>query len=140
MRVNSPEAARWLHRLDSYTNAEFGRARTLSAIEDVCVACSRQAVKTDVSGLCPTCVAQRQLDSANIVLFRPRNSARQEGAFILALNTLRIGTLGRAAAPPRWFLPALHAHTHAWVAVLIVAMAGVLITWMRAGSTLNSQL
>ncbi len=129
MRVNSPEAARWLHRLDSYTNAEFGRARTLSAIEDVCVACSRQAIKTDTSGLCPTCVAQRQPDNANIVLFRPRNTIRQEGAFIFALNTLRIGTLGRAAASPRWFSNPLH--IHAWAAVLIIAIAGFVFTWMR---------
>jgi hypothetical protein len=76
MRVSSPEAAQWLHRLDSYTNAVFGRARTLSAIEDVCVACSRQATTTNISGLCRTCAAQRQADTANIVLFRPRKTHR----------------------------------------------------------------
>ncbi len=76
MRVSSPEAAQWLYRLDSYTNAEFGRARTLSAIEDVCVACNRQATTTNISGLCRTCAAQRQADTANIVLFRPRKISR----------------------------------------------------------------
>ena len=72
MRVTNPEAAQWLHQLDSYTNAEFGRARTLSAHEAVCVACSGQAGPTDISGLCPTCAAQRQPDTSSIVLFRPR--------------------------------------------------------------------
>ena len=72
MRVTNPEAAQWLHQLDSYTNAEFGRARTLSAMEAVCVACNREAATPDISGLCPTCAAQRQPDSSSIVLFRPR--------------------------------------------------------------------
>ncbi|MEP7309482.1 MAG: hypothetical protein ABJA98_28590 [Acidobacteriota bacterium] len=49
-------------------------------------------------------------------------------AVVLALNTLRIGTLGRAAASPRWF-DALHLYV--WPAVLIVAMAGFVFTWMR---------
>jgi exosortase/archaeosortase family protein len=49
-------------------------------------------------------------------------------AAILALNTLRIGTLGRVAAWPRWF-EALHLYV--WPAVLIVAMAGFVFTWMR---------
>jgi exosortase/archaeosortase family protein len=47
---------------------------------------------------------------------------------ILALNTLRIGTLGRAAASPSWF-EALHAYV--WPAVLTLAIAGYVFTWMR---------
>jgi exosortase/archaeosortase family protein len=50
-------------------------------------------------------------------------------AVILALNTLRIGTLGRAAAWPRLF-DALH--IYAWPAVLTVAIAGFVFTWMHA--------
>ena len=76
MRVSSPEATQWLHRLDSYTNAEFGRARTLSAMDVECVACSRYATTTNISGLCRTCVAQRQTDTANIVQFRQRKTNR----------------------------------------------------------------
>ena len=76
MRVSSAEATQWLHRLDSYTNAVFGRARTLSATEDMCVACSRQATTINISGLCRTCVAQRLADTANIVLFRQRKTSR----------------------------------------------------------------
>jgi hypothetical protein len=74
MRVNSNEAAQWLYRLDSYTNTEFGRARTLSAIQDACTGCGRQATAPSVSGLCRQCAAQRQPDNTNIVLFKPRRT------------------------------------------------------------------
>jgi exosortase/archaeosortase family protein len=47
---------------------------------------------------------------------------------LLALNTIRIGTLGRAAASPRWF-DALHVYV--WPAVLTLAIAGFVWTWMR---------
>ena len=49
-------------------------------------------------------------------------------ALVLALNTIRIGTLGRAAASPRWF-EALHVYV--WPAVLTIAIAGFVFTWMR---------
>lgn len=48
-------------------------------------------------------------------------------AMILALNTLRIGTLGRATSPA-WF-DALHLYI--WPAVLILAIAAYVFTWMR---------
>ena len=44
------------------------------------------------------------------------------------LNTLRIGTLGRAAASPAWF-DALHVYV--WPAVLTLAIAGYVFAWMR---------
>jgi len=50
------------------------------------------------------------------------------GAVILALNTLRLGTLGRAAASPVWF----HAlHVYVWPAVLLLAIAAYAFTWMH---------
>jgi exosortase/archaeosortase family protein len=49
-------------------------------------------------------------------------------ALILGLNTLRIGTLGRAAASPAWF-NALHVYV--WPAVLTLAIAGYVFAWMR---------
>lgn len=49
-------------------------------------------------------------------------------ALILALNTLRIGTLGRVADSPAWF-NALHLYL--WPAVLTLAIAGYVFTWMR---------
>ncbi|HSL21564.1 MAG TPA: archaeosortase/exosortase family protein, partial [Vicinamibacterales bacterium] len=47
---------------------------------------------------------------------------------ILGLNTLRIGTLGRAAASPEWFNTL---HVYVWPAVLTLAIAGYVFTWMR---------
>ena len=49
-------------------------------------------------------------------------------AAILALNTIRIGTLGRAVASPRLF-EALHIYV--WPAVLTIAIAGIVFSWMR---------
>ncbi len=47
---------------------------------------------------------------------------------ILALNTVRIGTLGRAAGSPVWF-EALHLYV--WPALITLAIAGYVFTWMR---------
>jgi exosortase/archaeosortase family protein len=49
-------------------------------------------------------------------------------ALILGLNTLRIGTLGRAAATPGLF-NALHLYI--WPAALTLAIAGYVFGWMR---------
>ena len=49
-------------------------------------------------------------------------------ALILGLNTVRIGTLGRAAASPFWF-QALHIYV--WPALLTLAIAAYVFTWMR---------
>lgn len=49
-------------------------------------------------------------------------------ALILALNTLRIGTLGHAAASPAWFNVL---HVYIWPAALMVAIAGYVFAWMR---------
>jgi exosortase/archaeosortase family protein len=48
-------------------------------------------------------------------------------ALILGLNTLRIGTLGRAAVWPTWFNIL---HVYVWPAVLTLAIAGYVFTWM----------
>jgi exosortase/archaeosortase family protein len=70
---------------------------------------------------------------AAIVAYPARWRMRAAGvaggaAVILALNTIRIGTLGRAAASPRWF-DALHVYV--WPAVLTIAIAGFVFGWMR---------
>src|SRR5687767_13639279 len=49
-------------------------------------------------------------------------------ALILVLNSLRIGTLGRAAASPALF-NALHVYV--WPALLTVFVAAYVLTWMR---------
>jgi exosortase/archaeosortase family protein len=49
-------------------------------------------------------------------------------ALIVGLNTLRIGSLGRVAASPAWFNVL---HLYVWPAVLTLAIAGYVFTWMR---------
>ena len=63
------------------------------------------------------------------VKWRARITGAAGGAaLILALNTLRIGTLGQAAASPAWFNIL---HVYAWPAVLLLAIAGYVFVWMR---------
>lgn len=52
-------------------------------------------------------------------------------ALILALNTLRIGTLGRLAASPAVFNAF---HVYVWPAVLSLAVAGYVFAWMRCAT------
>lgn len=49
-------------------------------------------------------------------------------ALILGLNTLRIGTLGRASASPAWFTTL---HLYLWPGVLTLAVAAYVFAWMR---------
>ncbi len=49
-------------------------------------------------------------------------------AVILALNTLRIGTLGRLAASPSLFNAF---HVYVWPAALLLAVGGYVFAWMR---------
>jgi exosortase/archaeosortase family protein len=49
-------------------------------------------------------------------------------ALILALNTLRIGSLGRAAASRDWFDTL---HLYVWPAVLTLAIVGYVFVWMH---------
>ncbi len=63
------------------------------------------------------------------VAWRSRLAGAAGGAaLILGLNTLRIGTLGRAAASPVWFNTL---HVYVWPAVLTLAIAGYVFAWMR---------
>jgi exosortase/archaeosortase family protein len=67
------------------------------------------------------------------VRWRMRAAGLAGGAvMILALNTVRIGTLGRAAASPGWF-DALHFYV--WPAVLTIAIAGYVFGWMRVADS-----
>ena len=61
--------------------------------------------------------------------WRMRLAGAAGGAgLILGLNSLRIGTLGRAAASPVWFSTL---HVYVWPAVLTLAIAGYVFGWMR---------
>ena len=57
-------------------------------------------------------------------------------ALILGLNTLRIGTLGQAAASPAWFDTL---HVFVWPALLTIAIAGYVFAWMRLADTAHAQ-
>nr|AAP58534.1 hypothetical protein [uncultured Acidobacteriota bacterium] len=48
-------------------------------------------------------------------------------ALILALNTVRIGTLMQAAGAPRWFDTL---HLYVWPTLLMLAIAGYVLMWM----------
>jgi exosortase/archaeosortase family protein len=68
-----------------------------------------------------------------VLAYPVRWRARLTGAMgivtgILALNTVRIGTLGLVAGQPLWF-DALHLYV--WPAVLMLASAGAVFWWMR---------
>jgi exosortase/archaeosortase family protein len=52
-------------------------------------------------------------------------------ALVLALNIARIGTLGRAAGSS-WFDPL---HLYVWPALLTLALAGYVFSWMRVAGT-----
>jgi exosortase/archaeosortase family protein len=63
------------------------------------------------------------------VKWRARIAGAAGGAaVILVLNTVRIGTLGKAGAWPAWFNIL---HVYVWPAVLMLAIAGYVFAWMR---------
>ena len=68
--MTQPSLLAWLHGLDSYTNAEFGRAVTLSGSHVECVACGVRATPLGPNGWCEKCEAKRRPDDTEIVLFR----------------------------------------------------------------------
>jgi exosortase/archaeosortase family protein len=78
---------------------------------------------TDVLALCLAAIL------ACPVPWRARLAGATGGiALVLALNTLRIATLGRAAASPALF-QALHLQV--WPAILILAISGYVFAWMQ---------
>jgi exosortase/archaeosortase family protein len=86
---------------------------------DVTLACSG----ADALALCAGAIL------AYPVAWRSRLMGAALGAgVILGLNTLRIGTLGRAAASPAWFTLL---HLYLWPAALTLAIAGYVLVWMR---------
>jgi exosortase/archaeosortase family protein len=96
----------------------------------VTLACSG----ADVLALCLAAVV------AYPVAWRARFAGAAGGAaLVLGLNTLRIGTLGQAVASPAWFTML---HLYVWPAVLTLAVAGYVFTWMRVtdGAPLASRL
>ncbi len=89
----------------------------------VAVAVTSDCSGTDVLALCLAAIL------ACPVPWRARLAGAAGGiALVLALNTVRIATLGRAAASPALF-QALHLQV--WPAILVLATAGYVFAWMR---------
>jgi exosortase/archaeosortase family protein len=71
------------------------------------------------------------------VQWRSRLAGAAGGAgLIIGLNTVRIGTLGQAAASPAWFNTL---HVYIWPAVLTLAIAGYVFGWMRLADRRQSR-
>ena len=99
-----------------FAESAFGRP-TLPV--DVTLACSG----ADAVALCVAAIL------AYPAMWSKRLAGAAGGvALILALNTARIGTLGEAATSPALF-QALHVYV--WPAVLMLAIAAYVFTWMR---------
>jgi len=87
------------------------------------IAVTSECSGTDVLALCLAAIL------ACPVPWRARLAGAAGGiALVLALNTLRIATLGRAAASPALF-QALHLQV--WPAILILVTSGYVFAWMR---------
>ena len=94
--------------------------------------CGRPALPIDATLACSGADALALCLGA-VLAYPTRWRMRLAGAgvglgLILGLNTLRIGTLGRAAASPVWFQTL---HVYLWPAVLTLAIAGYVFAWMR---------
>jgi exosortase/archaeosortase family protein len=100
--------------------AALGAAiRLPTAPVEVTLACSG----TDALALCIGAVLAFPVSWINRV-----TAAAAGTLLLLVLNTARIASLGHAAATPAWF-DALHLYI--WPAILTVAIAAYVFTWMR---------
>jgi exosortase/archaeosortase family protein len=105
------------------TGVQAAIAAGLFGMPTVPVAVTLECSGADVVALCLGTV------SAYPVGWRMRCAGAAAGvALVLGLNTVRIGTLGLAAASPAWFNPL---HLYVWPALLTLAVAGYVFAWMR---------
>ena len=119
LRLNWTEAHVVLPLTRMQAGLAMGLFGTPVLAVDVTLACSG----ADALALCLGAVL------AYPAQWRMRLAGAAGGAgLILGLNTLRIGTLGRAAGSPAWFSTL---HVYVWPAVLTLAIAGYVFVWMR---------
>lgn len=67
----------WLHRLDAYTNAEFGREHW--TLIKVCVTCGGTTTERYPNGVCPRCSRESVPDDTNMIHFRPLRQTGRGG-------------------------------------------------------------
>ena len=119
LRLNWTEA----HLVLPFTRVQAGLAVGLFGTPTSPVEATLACSGADALALCLGAVF------AYPVVWRTRLAGAAGGAaLILGLNTVRIGTLGRAAASPAWFDIL---HLYVWPAVLSLAIAGYVLAWMR---------
>ncbi len=119
LRLNWTEA----HVVLPFTRVQAGLAAGLLGAPTLPVEATLACSGADALALCLGAVL------AYPVTWRARLAGAGGGvALIVGLNTLRIGTLGRAAASPAWFNTL---HLYVWPAVLTLAIAGYVFAWMR---------
>lgn len=119
LRLNWTEA----HVLLPFTRMQGGLAGGLFGTPTLPVAVTLACSGADALALCLGAIL------AYPARWRTRLAGVAGGAaVIVGLNTLRIGSLGRAAASPAWFNTL---HVYVWPAVLTLAIAGYVFAWMR---------
>ena len=127
LRLNWTEAHAVLPFTRLQAAAAAGVFGTPSTPVDVTLACSG----ADALALCLGAVL------AYPVTWRTRFSGAACGAaLILGLNTVRIGTLGHAAASPALFNTL---HVYVWPGLLTLAIAGYVFAWMRLADRTSVQ-
>jgi exosortase/archaeosortase family protein len=109
------------------TRFQQGAAEFYAGLPTAPISVTIDCSGTDVLALC----------LASILAWPASWRARVAGAFggvalILALNTARIATLGRAASSPALFNTL---HLQVWPAILVLATAGYVFLWMRTATT-----
>ena len=111
------------HAVLPFTDAQATMAARLFGPPAAPIAATLACSGTDALALCLGAIL------AYPVAWRARwTGAAGATALILILNTVRIGTLGRAAASPEQFNTL---HVYVWPAVLTVAIGAYVLAWMR---------
>ena len=106
-----------------FTRWQQGAAEFYAGPPTARIAVTADCSGTDVLALCVAAIL------AWPASWRARLAGAAGGiALIVTLNTMRIGTLGRAAASPALFETL---HLQVWPAVLVLACAAYVFAWMR---------
>jgi exosortase/archaeosortase family protein len=117
-----------LHWIEAQVVLPFTRAQAAAAEGLFGAAASPVVVTLACSGTDALALCLGAILAYPVTWPRRLAGAGAGAVLIVGLNTIRIGTLGRAAAAPAWF-DALHVYV--WPAVLTLAIAGYVFAWMR---------
>jgi len=128
LRLNWTE----LHVVLPFTRVQSGVAIAIFGTPRLPVEATLACSGADALALCLGAIL------AYPIRWRTRLAGAAGGAaLIIGLNTLRIGSLGRAAASPAWFNTL---HVFVWPAALTLAIAGYVFAWMRLADQPHERL